>query len=652
MPVTSATASEHSAGQPADQASTRAQWREMAAGTPGTLLFECTANDACVDPAEGATLLFRDPQATLTASKAEELPGLLAALESALARGLHVAGYLTYEAACMLEGARPAAVASGPLAWFGIYAAPERLDAPGFATPMTPQSHADLPLCFDLETERAAYLERVARAQRYIASGDSYQVNLTTAVTSRFRGDVPSLYGALSREQPTAFSALLHPEAGRHVLSFSPELLFRVTTDGQVIARPMKGTAAPGNGETGDGAAWLQKDEKNRAEHVMIVDLLRNDLNRVATAGSVRVDAMFAVERYDTVLQMTSTVRGELRPGVKLGDLLRALLPAGSMTGAPKHRTIEILADLEEQPRGVYSGAIGFAAPDGTAVFSVPIRTVTLEDTHLRMGVGGGIVADSRAEEELAECWLKCAFLHRAAVPFDLVETFRWDGVTAQTADARSAYAALACGNADDHLDRLAISADRLGFRFVGSKIRDALAALALSLPEPRRIRMLLDRGGEVRFEVSPLDLWPDFVAMRVSPERVWSGDPFLHHKTSHRPIYNRELADARRDGFADALFLNERGELAEGAISSVLLLLDGDWVTPSLSTGLLPGVARARLLRTGQVTERLVMAADLHRASAIVAANGVRGAAQVMRLQLHSGDELRFAALATIPAS
>ena len=517
---------------------------------------------------------------------------------------------------------------------------------------MAPQAQANLPLCFDLETERAAYLERVARAQRWIAAGDSYQVNLTTAVTSRFRGDVPSLYAALSHEQPTAFSALLHPKAGRHVLSFSPELLFRVASDGQILARPMKGTAAPDNDETGGNAAWLQQNEKNRAEHVMIVDLLRNDLNRVATAGSVQVDPIFAVEQYGTVLQMTSTVSGQLRPGVKLGEILRALLPAGSMTGAPKHRTIEIIAELEEQTRGVYSGAIGFAAPDGTAVFSVPIRTVTLEHTQLRMGVGGGIVADSRAEEELAECWLKCAFLHRAAVPFDLVETFRWDGATEHTADAGTAYGALACGNADEHLVRLGISADRLGFCFDAARIRRALGELALSLAEPHRIRMLLDRGGAVRFELSPLDLWPDFVTMRVSPEIVWSGDPFLSHKTSYRPIYNRELARARSDGFADALFFNERGEAAEGAISSLLLLLDGEWVTPPLGTGLLPGVARARLLRTGQVTERLLFEADLHRASAIVAANGVRGTGQVRRLQLRSGDELHFPSLETIPAS
>ena len=637
---------------PRRQAGARAQWREIAASTAGTLLFECTASSASVDAAEGTTLLFRDPQATLTASTAEDLPGLLVTLETALQRGLYVAGYLTYEAACMLEGTRPRAVAPGPLAWFGVYAAPERMEARASAEPMPPHSQANLPLCFNLETERESYFHRVAEAQRWIAAGDTYQVNLTTAVTSRFRGDVPTLYAALSREQPTAFSALLHPKAGRHVLSFSPELLFRVTTDGQITVRPMKGTAAPDDGEAGGGAAWLQRDEKNRAEHVMIVDLLRNDLNRVATAGSVQVDPIFAVERHGTVLQMTSTIRGQLRPGVALGEILRALLPAGSMTGAPKHRTVEILAGLEEQPRGIYSGAIGFAAPDGTAVFSVPIRTVTLDDTHLRMGVGGGIVADSHAEEELAECWLKCAFLQRAAVPFDLVETFRWDGVTAQTVDAGTAYAALARGSADDHLERLAISADRLGFCFSGATIRDALGELALSLPEPHRIRMLLERNGEVRFEISPLDLWPDVVAMRVSPEIVWSGDPFLQHKTSHRPIYNRELARARSDGFADALFLNERGELAEGAISSVLLLLDGAWVTPPLGTGLLPGVARARLLRTGQVTERLLSEADVRRASAVVAANGVRGTAQVRRLQLSTGDELHFAELETIPGS
>ena len=622
----------------------------MAATSPGTLLFECTTESAAADGAESATLLFRDPQATLTASTAEELPGLIDELETALAEGFHVAGYLTYEAACLLEGGRTVRMARGPLAWFGVYAAPERLGAEagdvGAAAP------DGVPLCFELETETAAYLAQVAEAQRWIAAGDTYQVNLTTAVTSRFHGDVALLYAALSHQQPTAFSALLFPELGRHVLSFSPELLFRVEPDGRILTRPMKGTAASTANDHGAAEAWLRDDEKNRAEHVMIVDLLRNDLNRVATAGSVAVDPLFAIERYDTVLQMTSTVAGRLRPGVKLGEILRALLPAGSMTGAPKLRTIELIAELEARPRGVYSGAIGFAAPDGTAVFSVPIRTVTLDDTELRMGVGGGIVADSRAESELAECWLKCGFLHRAAVAFALVETFRWDGAAGAFGDAHAAYAALARGAADDHLERLAISADRLGFRFDAAAIRDALGRLALSLAEPHRIRMLLERDGGLRFEPSPLDLWPDVVAMRVSPEVVWSGDPFLPHKTSYRPIYNRELARARDDGFADALFFNERGELAEGTISSVLLLIDGEWVTPPLSTGLLPGVARARLLRMGQVTERVVAEADLHRASAVAAANGVRGTVQVRRIQLRSGGDLHFAAAAAVPQS
>lgn len=635
----------------------RAQWRAMAVATPGTLLFECTAERSAVSQDEAATLLFRDPRDVLTARTTEELPALLSALETALAAGSYIAGYLTYEAACVLEGGQASAAARSPVAWFGIYAAPERLGALEASDAIATAPPAAVPLCFELEMERDRYLERVSEAQGWIAAGDTYQVNLTTAVTSRFRGDITSLYTALSYQQPTPFSALLHPADGCHILSFSPELLFRVESGGRILARPMKGTAAPSaadqdEAEAGTAAAWLRGDEKNRAEHVMIVDLLRNDLNRVARAGSVQAAPLFAVECYGTVLQMTSTVAGRLRPGVKLGEMLCALLPAGSMTGAPKHRTVEIIAKLEEQPRGVYSGAIGFAAPDGTAVFSVPIRTVTLDRTDLRMGVGGGIVADSRAEDELAECWLKCGFLHRAAVPFSLVETFRWDGAAAPITDARSAYAALALGNAEDHLDRLAISADRLGFRFDRLKIRNALAEFVFSLQEPHRIRMLLDRDGALRFEISRLDLWPDCVAMRVSPEIVWSGDTFLRHKTTYRPIYNRELARARNDGFADALFSNERGELAEGAISSLLLLLDGVWVTPALSTGLLPGVARARLLRTGQVTERRVMEADLHRAVAVAVANGVRGTAQVRRLQLRSGNELHFAALAALPRS
>lgn len=644
-----------SPGQRAD----RAQWREQAASTSGILLFECTAEGSAVNGPEAATLLFHNPRATLTAHTADELPALLLALDAALADGLHVAGYLTYEAAAGLLNTPSRHTTGELLAWFGIYAAPDRLKAASFSASHAPaEAPEKMPLCFELETDRATYFDHIAQAQRFIADGDTYQVNLTTAVTSAFRGDVASLYTALAQEQPTAFSALLHTAPGQHILSFSPELLFRTETDGRIITRPMKGTAAASSlarppeqpSDDVSSADWLRSSEKNRAEHIMIVDLLRNDLNRVTVAGSVQVDPLFAIEQYNTVLQMTSTIAGQLRPEVKLGEILRALLPAGSMTGAPKVRTTQIINALEDAARGVYSGAIGYAAPDGTAVFSVPIRTLTLAGEQMRMGVGGAIVVDSQPEDELAECWLKCAFLHRAAVPFQLLESFRWDGAASVSGQASSAGVTASLKAAEDHLDRIETSSHRLGFHFDRLEIRDALASLASTLPEPQRIRLVLDRSGAFRFEVSPLDLWPDSVAVGVSGDVLWPADTFLRHKTTFRPIYDREIARARKAGLSDILFFNERGELAEGAISSVFLLLDGRWFTPGLSTGLLPGVARSRLLRSGQVTERILTESDLRRATAVAMANGVRGSAQVRRILLRDGTELLFAERHDIP--
>ncbi len=622
----------------------RQRWRQEAASTPGTLLFECTAADTeatTQDAAERRTLLFRSPLAILVADTAEQLPGLLRSLEVALAEGHYVAGYLTYEAACVLEHARGRELPGEPLAWFGIYAPPEHLNTAAQRTDDPPTasratSATTFPLCFALQLDRSTYLRRVSEAKRWIAAGDTYQINFTTAVESSFRGDPDALYTALAAQQPTAFSALLHTAADRHILSFSPELLFCVEADGRIAARPMKGTATTAQDDDAiTAAASLRNDSKSRAEHVMIVDLLRNDLNRVCTAGSVHVDPMLHVEQYGTLLQMTSTVAGRLRPGVALGDLFRALLPPGSMTGAPKHRTTQLIRTLEDQPRGVYSGAMGFAAPDGSAVFSVPIRTLVLADQKLRMGVGGGIVADSHPEDEFAECWLKCGFLHRASHPFELVETLCWDG----------AYAWI-----EDHLDRLESSANRLGFRFDRTAIRAALDNCAATLPGPSRVRLLLDRAGQLRFEPTALDRWPDPLRVRVSEKTVWSGDSFLRHKTTYRPIYDRELARARRDSFADTLFRNEHGDLTEGAISSLFALLDGAWVTPPLQAGVLPGVARGRLLHRGLVSERNLTEHDLEHAVALMMANGVRGTAQVHEIELRSGERLQFPTLATIP--
>ena len=373
---------------------------------------------------------------------------------------------------------------------------------------------------------------------------------------------------------------------------------------------------------------WLPADEKNRAEHLMIVDLLRNDLGRLCTAGSIRADRLFEVERYRTLLQMTSTITGALRADVMLPEILRALFPSGSMTGAPKPRTMEIIAELEGAPRGVYSGSIGFAAPDGRAVFNVAIRTVTLQEGGLRMGVGGGVVADSVAEQEHVECWLKSEFLLRAGPEFSLLETLLWN----------RGFVLL-----EEHLVRLESSAEQLHFRFDRDAVLRRMLAFASDVTGRQSIRVVLARGGEVTMSAKAAPSWRAEATVRLSARRTWSKDTFLRHKTTYRPVYDEGSREAQELGFDETIYANERGELTEGSISSLLLLLGGRWRTPALASGVLPGVARSLLLEQEAVEEQVFLLADLERAEAVALCNGVRGVAPVGSIALGEGQTLRF---------
>lgn len=617
-----------------DPSSLRRHWRARAARTPGTLLFETNGQH----PA-GRSYLFHDPLAIFEPSDESGLLAMFAALDHALDQGHYIAGLLRYEAGYHLQRLANPHTAGEPLAWFGIYPAPETALLP--PDPEPPPEPLPLCLAMDLDTDR--YTAKIDAIHRYLTSGDTYQVNLTTALQGSFRDDPLTLFHALAARQPAPFTALLCLGQDDHILSFSPELFFRRDPSGQITAKPMKGTA-PLAGSGADSPAfaeavqrhWLAHDEKNRAEHVMIVDLLRNDLGRVCRTGTVHVDRLFEIERYRTLLQMTSTITGQLRPAESLLSLFTALFPSGSMTGAPKHRTMQLIAELEDHPRGVYSGAIGFAAPDGNASFSVAIRTVTLRHGQLRMGVGGGVVADSSPAAERAECWLKSRFLLDATLPFHLLETLLWRG---------NRFLWL-----DDHLDRLARSADSLNFRFDPAAIRQQLFAFATPLLGDHRVRLLLDRTGTLTLEAAPFEPWPAALRVILSPEHTWSNDSFLRHKTTVRPLYDSALAQARQAGFDEILFTNQRGELTEGAISSLLLQHRGRWQTPALASGVLPGVARTRLLRSGQVTEAILPLASLEAADALCLANGVRGLAPVASLTLTDGRTLHFAPPASLP--
>jgi para-aminobenzoate synthetase/4-amino-4-deoxychorismate lyase len=357
----------------------------------------------------------------------------------------------------------------------------------------------------------------------------------------------------------------------------------------------------------------------------MIVDLLRNDLGRICEFGSVKVDQLFTIEKYETLFQMTSQISGTLRPDVRYREIFEGLFPCGSITGAPKHRTIEIIEELEQGPRGVYTGAIGFFSPAREAVFSVPIRTVVLANSLGMMGVGSGIVIDSQAEDEYRECLLKSEFLTRREEPFQLLESILWD----------DGYRLLPL-----HLERMEQSATYFGFTFERDvivaaleKVGKQLSSGSLASGVRSKVRVLLERSGTLTITHVPVEEQPGMGKIAISPIRVSSGDRFLRHKTTRRQLYDEQYEQALRQGCQEVLFLNERGEVTEGAISNVFIEKEGRWLTPPVACGLLPGIYRRHLLETKPAEEKVLRMEDLATADAIYICNAVRGCRRVTLL-------------------
>ncbi len=598
--------------------------------TPGSVLLETSRFDA----ENHQSYLFLDPLRVLTAQTPDELPGLFTQIESALADGCFVAGFLSYESGYSMQGiADEVSPRDLPLICFGVYREPIVFDhnTGSFGGPPLPtlpqtvstqQSPAFSEDEIALSLSPEAYRRKIEQIKEQIAAGATYQVNFTDRIHMRSSHSPAEFYVALSRQQPVAYGALINI-AGRSILSFSPELFFRVRSR-EITTRPMKGTWPRGldSAEDALAALALHHDEKNRSEHIMIVDLLRNDLGRICATGSVRADGLFRVERYPTLLQMTSTVSGKLRDGVGWHELFRSLFPSGSITGAPKISTMRIIRELEDSPRGIYTGAIGFIAPSGDACFSVAIRTLMMENGAATMGVGGGIVYDSDPAAEYAECQLKSSFLTHAQPPFDLIETLLWsDG-----------YALLPL-----HLDRLRLSCEYFDRPFDAAEVELRLHALTATFaPLSRhRVRLTLDQRGQITLTSSPLATNAETCRVTIAAERTSSTDVFLRHKTTHRPLYDRLFAAAQQSGFDEVLFLNQRDEVTEGAISNIFVRIEGRLYTPPLACGVLPGVFRRHLLEAvPNAEERVLTLAGLRAADELYLCNSVRGLRRITHLK------------------
>jgi len=555
-------------------------------------------------------LHFREPSRVIQANSIEEVVAKLRLIERMVTEeGLYAAGFISYEAAPAFDAAlRVRPLDSFPLVWFGLFARPDALESPPAFTGSTYTLGEWTPSVSRTEYDRA-----VKQIKEYIARGETYQLNYTFRLRAPFSGDAWPLFLELAQAQQAEYAAYI--DAGRFAIcSASPELFFRL--DGRrLISRPMKGTAARGRTLSEDNARaeWLFNSLKNRAENIMIVDMMRNDMGRIASVGSVEVPSLFDVERYPTVWQMTSTVTATT--DASLCDIMGALFPCASVTGAPKPRTMHIIANLETASRRVYTGCIGFIAPNRKAQFNVAIRTVLIdrEKKEAEYGVGGGIVWDSVSSDEYTECEIKARVLTERRRHFSLLETMLWtpnDGYFLLTY----------------HLQRLRDSAAYFGFRADVERIQRELASLAASLPrEPHKVRLLVGQDGAVSFQAIPLDgtTNPEPLRLQLAPTPVDFADPFLYHKTTHRRVY--EVARAACSDGDEALLWNERGEITETSIDNVVVQLDGELVTPPVECGLLPGTFRAWLLDQGKVREKVVTIEELKRSERIYVVNSVR---------------------------
>jgi len=543
---------------------------------------------------------FSNPHQIISAASVNDVYPALQEVERLVnSNQWHAAGFMSYEAAPAFDNALRVNNADGfPLLWFGLYSEPKRIQLPISNINSEPQN-------WQATVERASYNYAIEKVKDHIARGNTYQVNYTMRLQSEMHSNEWNFFLKLASAQ-NKYAAYI--DTGRYVIcSASPELFFKL--DGErIFSNPMKGTVKRGRTTIEDARQvdWLQHSIKNRAENVMIVDMVRNDLGRIAEIGSVQVPELFKIEKYPTLFQMTSSVQA--KTSASLDEIFAALFPCASITGAPKVSTMKIIAQLETTPRRIYSGSIGYIAPNRKAQFNVAIRTALIDREHknAEYGVGGGIVWDSTSVDEFDEALLKARVLTEQPLEFSLIETLLWtreDGYFLR----------------EKHIDRMSDSSEYFDINFSRTAINGLLDETQKIISSPQRIRVLLDRSG--KFIVETMDLPPQKTAFKVkiASSPIDSSDRFYFHKTNRREIYPVQ------DNCDDILMYNEKDELTEFTIGNLVAEIDGKWVTPPVSCGLLAGTFRAPLLETGMIREQILHKDELSKCSKIFLINSVR---------------------------
>ena len=553
-------------------------------------------------------LSFRNPIRIITVDKTDKVIDQLCEIEKEIQKGRIAAGFLGYEAASAFDASYTTHPIQHLRMWFGLFEeahAFTKLPDPDLTFTLSP---------WKANIDESQYLSDIQKIKDLIASGDTYQVNHTYRLNAQFDGDAYSLFHNLVHNQPNTYAAFLEtPDFA--ICSVSPELFFRLEGN-TILCRPMKGTTSRGLSDEQDleQKNWLAQSEKNQAENVMIVDMIRNDLGHIAEPGSVQVPKLFELEQYPTLWQMTSTVTAKTSASVP--EIFKALFPCASITGAPKTRTMEIIHNLEKVPRHVYTGSIGYWAPKRQAVFNVAIRSTWIDKRSARAeyGVGGGIVWDSDAQHEFHETQVKAKVLFEKQHEFEILETLLWT--------ATEGYSLL-----DEHIERMKRSARYFDFPFDEEPIRQLLNEASKGFKgEKKRIRLLLDRLGIPSLEAHNLILKHNDqpIRLRLASDAMDVQSPFVYHKTT---IRNQYLTDSLlRKGVDDLLFWNENGEITETSIYNIVVSMDNHYFTPPVACGLLPGTMRQSLLDAGTLKERVILKEELSSATELFVINSVRG--------------------------
>jgi len=581
-----------------------------------------------------SSYIFIDPVKIIKVNDFKEVPEAFKEIEK-YSSEFYLAGYFSYELGYFFEQSslRTRTRFDYPLIHLAVFkkrfyfnhkTGQNNIHIPGIFTKSGQNRSFKIDsLKFNLSCDQ--YQNKINQIKNYIRKGDTYQVNFTGKCKFKFSGSPLGLYNDLMQRQSVAYGAFCKLK-DEYVISLSPELFFK--RDGsKIISQPMKGTIKRGKGLKEDklNIAELKSSIKNRAENLMIVDLIRNDLGRVSKTGSVKADQLFEISKYDTLFQMTSNVTATLKNGVTYLDIFKSAFPGGSVTGAPKIRTMQIIKELENSPRNIYCGALGMIAPKAEAVFNLPIRTLSINKCKGEMGVGSGIVYDSHPEEEFKECALKAKFLTDRYKEFKIIETLLWDG----------SYKFLT-----GHLKRLKDSAQYFDFAYNRSEIILELRTVSRNFHQGNRYRVRLLLGKDENIQIEHTKAPDDTAAQNfvaISKYRTNPEDVFLYHKTTNRSLYDSEFRRYRAKGYFEVIFLNTRNEFTEGAISNIIIQKGNRYFTSPVYSGLLPGVYREYLLKNKKIEERILRSKDLKEAKRIFVCNSVRGMVEVKLKNVHS---------------